>query len=61
MSENNIKCFSKEKIYNRFKLDLDLAELKKLETLDEKKTVFGLLTLYVTTAILIFFNKINLL
>ena len=56
MSENNIKCFSKEKIYNRFKLDLDLAELKKLETLDEKKTVFGLLTLYVTTAILIFFQ-----
>lgn len=56
MSENNIKCFSKEKTYNRFKLDLDLAELKKLETLDEKKTVFGLLTLYITTAILIFLS-----
>ena len=54
MNEKNTKCFDRENTYNRFKLNLDLAELKKLEILDENKTIIGLITLYVTTAILIF-------
>ena len=29
----NIKCFSKDEIYNRFKLGLDLTELKLLKHL----------------------------
>ena len=62
MMSNNTKCFSKDEIYNRFKLGLDLSELKALETLDEKKTFIALVILYLTTALLIFcFNKINLL
>ena len=54
MNEKNTKCFDRENTYNRFKLNLDLAELKKLEILDENKTIIGLITLYITTAILIF-------
>ena len=51
---NNIKCFHKDEIYNRFKLGLNLSELKALEILDEKKTFIALVILYLTTALLIF-------
>ena len=51
---NNIKCFHKDEIYNRFKLGLNLSELKALEILDEKKTFVALVILYLTTALLIF-------
>ena len=51
---NNIKCFSKDETYNRFKLGLNLSELKALEILDEKKTFIALAILYFTTALLIF-------
>ena len=51
---NNMKCFSKDEIYNRFKLGLNLSELKALEILDEKKTFIALVILYLTTALLIF-------
>ena len=50
----NTKYFSKDETYNRFKLGLDLTELKALETLDEKKTFIALIILYFTTALLIF-------
>ena len=51
---NNIKCFHKDEIYNRFKLGLNLSELKALEILDEKKTFVALVILYLTIALLIF-------
>ena len=54
MTNIKAECFSSEKTYNRFQLGLDLAKLKELEKLDAKKTVIGLITLYITTAILVF-------
>ena len=54
MSRKSTKCFSKDEKYNRFVLGLDIAKLKDLENLDPKKTVFGLLFLYLMTAALVF-------
>tara|TARA_Y100000590_G_scaffold469409_1_gene656828 strand:+ start:1829 stop:2836 length:1008 start_codon:yes stop_codon:yes gene_type:complete len=49
-------CFRGDKTYNKFELNLDLAKLKYLEELDEKKTVIALVILYAVTAALIFFS-----
>ena len=56
MINKKIECFSKDQNYSRFELGLDLAKLKDLEILDEKKTIFGLLSLYFVTAMLIFIS-----
>ena len=56
MINKKIECFSKDQNYSRFELGLDLAKLKDLEILDEKKTILGLLSLYSVTAMLIFIS-----
>jgi len=54
MNDKRTECFSKDETYSRFVLGLDLARLKKLEELSPKKTIFGLLTLYIITALVVF-------
>jgi len=54
MNSKNTECFSKDETYSRFVLGLDLAKLKELENLDPIKTIFGLISLYIITAVLVF-------
>jgi fatty acid desaturase len=56
MSIKNKEYFSKNDTYSRFILGLNLEKLKKLENLDPQKTIFGLLFLYIMTALLIFIS-----
>ena len=56
MSIKNKECFSNDDTYSRFMLGLNLEKLKKLENLDPQKTIFGLLFLYIMTALLIFIS-----
>ena len=37
MSSEKIECFSQDETYSRFVLGLDLAKLKELESIDQKK------------------------
>ena len=54
MNSKKTDCFSKDKTYSRFVLGLDLASLKELESIDEKKTIIGLISLYFITAAIVF-------
>ena len=50
MSSEKIECFSQDETYSRFVLGLDLAKLKELESIDQKKTIFALVSLYFITS-----------
>jgi len=54
MNSKKKDCFSKDKTYSRFVLSLDLPSLKELESIDEKKTIIGLISLYFITAVIVF-------
>ena len=60
MSSEKIECFSKDETYSRFVLGLDLAKLKELESIDQKKNyICACISIFYDSSIGVCFNATN--